>query len=183
MNAGMTNRYNYVFDNYERFLDLLNSGQGVVMIGAHVGCWEAGAGFFGEYGKKINIAMFDVEHQQIKELLESNSSSKNNYKIIAINQDAISAVLQMKIALNNGEYLCFNGDRYVDKNNARAVEFMNARANFPIDHFGLLQNAEHLWCFTTRCANRLALTGLYSRRLGLRAKIPNKILQISMLSR
>ena len=135
MNAGMTNRYNYVFDNYERFLDLLNSGQGVVMIGAHVGCWEAGAGFFGEYGKKINIAMFDVEHQQIKELLESNSSSKNNYKIIAINQDAISAVLQMKIALNNGEYLCFNVDRYVDKNNTRAVEFMDAKANFPIGPF------------------------------------------------
>lgn len=135
MNGGMTDRYHYVFDNYERFLELLNSGQGVVMIGAHVGCWEAGAGFFGDYGKKINIVMFDAEHEQIKEVLESNASHGSNYKIIAINQDAISAMVEMKVTLNNGEYLCFNGDRYVDRENTQAVEFMGATAHFPIGAF------------------------------------------------
>ena len=55
LQAGLTNKYNFKFDNYERFLEILNSGQGVVMIGAHIGSWEAGAGFFGNYGKKINF--------------------------------------------------------------------------------------------------------------------------------
>ena len=105
MQGGMSGRYSYKFDNYERFLEILNSGKGVVMIGAHIGCWEAGAGFFGNYGKKINIVMFDAEHQQIKEVLDDNSNRRDDYKIIAINKDAIEAMLQMKIALNNGDYI------------------------------------------------------------------------------
>ena len=36
------------------------------MIGAHVGNWEIGAPFFDEYGKKINIVMFDAEHEADK---------------------------------------------------------------------------------------------------------------------
>ena len=50
------------------FLDVLNGNTGVIMIGAHVGNWEIGAPFFDEYGKKINIVMFDAEHKRIKEI-------------------------------------------------------------------------------------------------------------------
>lgn len=131
MQGGLSGRYSYKFDNYERFLEILNSGKGVVMIGAHIGCWEAGAGFFGNYGKKINIVMFDAEHQQIKEVLDENSCKQNNYKIIAINHDAIEAMLQIKIALNNGEYICFNGDRFVDRDRACVTELLGAPARFP----------------------------------------------------
>lgn len=131
MKGGLAKRYNYQFDNYERFLDILNSGKGVVMIGAHVGCWEAGAGFFGTYGKKINIVMFDAEHQQIKEVLEDNAKDANNYNIIAINEDAIAAMLQMKVALNNGEYICFNGDRYMGKENTYVSRLLDAPILLP----------------------------------------------------
>ena len=131
MRGGLAKRYHYEFDNYDRFLEILNSGQGVVMIGAHIGCWEAGAGFFGTYGKKINIVMLDVEHQQIKDVLEENANEVNNYNIIALNQNIIDAILQMKIALNNGEYICFNGDRYIGKDNTAPVEFLGSEALFP----------------------------------------------------
>lgn len=135
MKGGMAGRYNYKFDNYDRFLEILNSGQGVVMIGAHIGCWEAGAGFFGSYGKRINIVMMDAEHQQIKQVLDENSSREDEFKIIAINQDAIAAMLQMKIALNNGEYICFNGDRFVDKDRVNVTDFLGAPAAFPVGPF------------------------------------------------
>lgn len=131
MRGGLADHYHYEFDNYDRFLEILNSGQGVVMIGAHIGCWEAGAGFFGTYGKKINIVMLDVEHQQIKDVLEENANEVNNYNIIALNQNIIDAILQMKIALNNGEYICFNGDRYIGKDNTAPVEFLGSEALFP----------------------------------------------------
>lgn len=131
MRGGLAERYRYEFDNYTRFLEILNSGQGVVMIGAHIGCWEAGAGFFGTYGKKINIVMLDAEHQQIKDVLEENANEQNNYSIIALNQNIIDAMLQMKVALNNGEYICFNGDRYIGADNTAEVEFMGSKALFP----------------------------------------------------
>lgn len=131
MRGGLAERYHYEFDNYTRFLEILNSGQGVVMIGAHIGCWEAGAGFFGTYGKKINIVMLDAEHQQIKDVLEENANEQNNYSIIALNQNIIDAMLQMKVALNNGEYICFNGDRYIGADNTAEIEFMGSKALFP----------------------------------------------------
>ena len=131
MKAGLEKSYNFEFDNYERFLQILNSGEGVVMIGAHVGCWEAGAGFFGTYGKKINIVMLDAEHEQIKEVLEETSKEEKNYNIIPINQNIIDAMLQMKVALNNGEYICFNGDRFVGTDNTILIDFLGSKALFP----------------------------------------------------
>lgn len=135
MKGGLAGRYRYEFDNYERFLEILENPGGVVMIGAHVGCWEAGTGFFGKYGKKINIVMFDAEHQRIKDVLEQNTERSEDFKIIAINQDAIEAMVQMKIALNDGEYVCFNGDRYVDSGRVYQTEFLGAEAAFPIGPF------------------------------------------------
>ena len=135
MRGGLNEKYRYEFDNYTRFLEILNSGEGVVMMGAHIGCWEAGAGFFGTYGKKINIVMLDAEHQQIKDVLEENASQENNYNIIPLNQNIIDAMLQIKIALNNGEYICFNGDRYMEKDHTAVVDFMGSKALFPMGLF------------------------------------------------
>ena len=135
MRGGLNEKYRYEFDNYTRFLEILNSGEGVVMMGAHIGCWEAGAGFFGTYGKKINIVMLDAEHQQIKDVLEENASQENNYNIIPLNQNIIDAMLQIKVALNNGEYICFNGDRYMEKDHTAVVDFMGSQALFPMGLF------------------------------------------------
>lgn len=135
MRGGLNEKYRYEFDNYTRFLEILNSGEGVVMMGAHIGCWEAGAGFFGTYGKKINIVMLDAEHQQIKAVLEENASQENNYNIIPLNQNIIDAMLQIKVALNNGEYICFNGDRYMEKDHTAVVDFMGSKALFPMGLF------------------------------------------------
>ena len=135
MRGGLNEKYRYEFDNYKRFLEILNSGEGVVMMGAHIGCWEAGAGFFGTYGKKINIVMLDAEHQQIKDVLEENASQENNYNIIPLNQNIIDAMLQIKVALNNGEYICFNGDRYMEKDHTAVVDFMGSKALFPMGLF------------------------------------------------
>lgn len=133
--SGLSGRYRFEFDNYDRFLEIINSGEGVVMIGAHVGCWEAGAGFFGKYGKKINIVMFDDEHRQIKEVLEECTSAENDYKIIAVNRDPIAAMIEMKVALNSGEYVCFNGDRYLDLRSTLKASFMGCDALFPSGPF------------------------------------------------
>ena len=134
LKSGMKDRFHFIFDNYERFLEIINGDQGVIMIGAHVGCWEAGSVFFGDYGKKINIVMFDVERQEIREVLEKESQD-SNYKIIPVNQGSIEAILQIKIALNEGEYVCFNGDRHIDKATAVEKDFLGGKAHFPIGPF------------------------------------------------
>ena len=131
MRGGMAEKYHYEFDNFDRFLEILNSGKGVIIIGAHIGCWEAGAGFFGKYGKKINIVMLDAEHQKIKDVLKENANEENNYSIIPLNQNILDVILQIKIALDKGEYICFNGDRYMGKDNTVLVDFLGSKALFP----------------------------------------------------
>lgn len=133
--GGLSEHYKYEFDNYDRVIDLLNGNSGVVIIGAHIGCWESGVGFFGKYGKRINIVMLDAEHGDIKEVLEENAAQTDNYNVIDINQDPIDAMLSMKIALNKGEYVCFNGDRYVDKRHTYNVNLLGAQALLPVGPF------------------------------------------------
>lgn len=135
LRGGMADRYRFAFDNYNRFLEIIDSGRGVVMIGAHVGCWEAGSGFFGKYGKRINIVMFDAEHRRIKEVLRENAGAADNFKVIAVNQDPLDLMLQLKAALDAGEYVCFNGDRYVNRRETLAVRFMGGEALLPAGPF------------------------------------------------
>lgn len=127
--CGAGGRFGFEFDNYDRFIDLI-SHSGAVMIGAHVGCWEAGTGFFGHYGRKINIVMFDAEHRRIKEVLAQGGRAAD-YKIIAVNEDPLTAMLQIKLALDEGEYVCFNGDRYLDAATAVPAEFLGGRVRLP----------------------------------------------------
>lgn len=135
LKAGLVKDYDFQFDNYERFLEIINGRQGVVMIGAHVGCWEAGSIFFGKYGKKINIVMLDNEHEQIKRVIKENSEDDNNFKIIAINQEPLALILQIKNALDNGEYICFNGDRYMNGKETYRTLFMGNEALMPSGPF------------------------------------------------
>ncbi len=132
--GGMTGKYKFKFERYQDFLDILNSNQGVVMIGGHIGNWEIGAPFFGEYGKKINIVMYDAEHQKIKEMLEKNSTG-HDYKVIPVNNDNLTHVFQITEALNNHEYVCFQGDRYVNAEKLLTTRFMGRKADFPAGPF------------------------------------------------
>lgn len=137
MGAGLTGKYRFDFGSrYEEFLHVLNGQQGVIMIGAHVGNWETGAPFFEDYGKKMNIVMFDAEYQKIKELLEKNAGGKN-YKVIPVNEDNLTHVFHIKDALDKGEYVCFQGDRYLDAKQVFTHSFVGKEAAFPVGPFRL----------------------------------------------
>lgn len=130
---GMADRYKYDFENYDQFLKVLDSGQGVVMIGAHVGSWEIGAPFFDDYGKKINIVMYDAEYQNIKNVIERNAVK--NYRVIPLGEDSLESVLRIKRAIDGGEYVCFQGDRFINGKGASARTFMGSEALFPAGPF------------------------------------------------
>lgn len=126
---GMESKYNFNLENYESFLDILNSDQGVIIIGAHIGNWEIGTPFFDEYGKKINIVMFDGEYQKIKDILNENSI-RTDFKIIPIKDD-LSSIFAIKEAIDNKEYVCFQGDRYLNEERYVEHSFMGQTAHFP----------------------------------------------------
>lgn len=132
--SGFEKRFEYDFVNYERFLEVLDGDTGVVMIGAHFGNWEIGGQFFGKYAKKINVVMFDAEYQKIKDKLEGVMGEKP-YNVIPVNEDELSHVFLIKEALDRKEYVCFQGDRFVNEKHLLAEIFMEREANFPAGPF------------------------------------------------
>ncbi len=128
--SGMGDKYGFEFDNYSEFLKILDSGSGVVMIGAHVGAWEAGSRFFGDYARRMNIVLYDGEAAGIKQALESNSAG-TEYKTITVGGDGLENIIRIKNALDGGEYVCFQGDRYVTEEGTVEADFMGRKARFP----------------------------------------------------
>lgn len=161
---GMADKYHFEFENYQAFLNVLNGNTGVIMIGAHVGNWEIGAPFFDEYGKKINIVMFDAEHERIKEILEKNASTRD-YKIIPVNEDNLTHVFRITEALERKEYVCFQGDRYLNKEKLLSSPFMGKEAEFPMGPFLLASKMRVpvVFYFAMREAKKLSFPFLYCR--------------------
>lgn len=134
INGGMSGKYTFEFENYNQFLNILDSGSGVIMIGAHTGNWEIGVPFFDKYGGKLNIVMYDNEHQRIKELLAANAIP-HEYKVIPVNEDNLSHIFAITAVLRKGEYVCFQGDRYTPEEKTVRGRFLGRDALFPLGPF------------------------------------------------
>lgn len=108
--SGMADRYKFEFENYDAFLRLLDGGRGAVIIGAHVGCWGTGAGFFGDYARRMHLVMYDAEYRRIKNVMDKHCRQEG-YKVIPVNEGGIESILRIKEMLDRREYVCFQGDR------------------------------------------------------------------------
>lgn len=136
VSAGKRDRYEFAFDeSYPHFLELLNKESGAIMVSAHVGNWEIGAPFFDKYGKKMHIAMLDAEYQKIKEMLEQHSEGRN-YNLLPLHEtDGLLNILRSKEVLDRHEYICFQGDRFLENTVTAEIDFMGRKARFPIGPF------------------------------------------------
>lgn len=134
LRSGHTGWYRFQFSGHKELLELLDHTGGVVVMGAHTGNWEVGAPFFGDYGKKMNIVMYDAEYENIKEILERQAAGRS-YKVIRVNADSITHVFEIEAALKKGEYVCLQGDRFVDASHTLKADFMGKEARFPLGPF------------------------------------------------
>ena len=134
--SGMERKYKFEFENYDAFLRVLDGGRGAVIIGAHVGCWGTGAGFFGDYARKMHLVMYDAEYRQIKSVMEKHCGQEG-YKVIAVNEGGIESILRIKEVLDRKEYVCFQGDRFVEGSPTVTLPFMRHEAPFPAGPFAV----------------------------------------------
>ncbi len=127
INNGLIDRFHFEFENYDNFLRVLDNGA-TTILSAHIGCWGIGANYYGDYEQRMNIVMYSAEYDKIKAVLESQTIQ---YKVIPVNDGGIESLLKIKQALDNNEYVCFQGDRYVDASSANKQTFMQHEALFP----------------------------------------------------
>lgn len=128
--SGMEDRFSFEFENHRMMLDLIESGKGFIAIGGHVGSWQMGTPFFGKYGSRINVVMYDHERAAVKNVIKSHTQ-EDNFKIIPIAEDGVSHIFGINDALGNGELVCLQGDRYMNEERYLSAEFMGHEARFP----------------------------------------------------
>lgn len=73
--------------------------------------------------------MYDAEHQKIKEILKKNGQQQP-YKIIPVNEDNLAHIFKITEALDHKEYVCFQGDRYLNADKLLTCKFMGHEAHF-----------------------------------------------------
>ena len=133
--AGVKNKFTYHFDGEENLRKITDLKKGGLLLSAHLGNWDIAGHFLKRLGTKINIVMYDGEHQQIKEYLEK-VTGKRNMNIIVIKND-ISHIYAINEAFKKNELVCMHADRFVEGNKSITKEFLGESARFPVGPFVL----------------------------------------------
>jgi len=131
--AGIENKFTYDFDGEENLRDIVKGGKGGILLSGHVGNWEAAGHLLKRLNTRINVVMFDGEHQQIKQYLETVTGG-HKLNIIPIKED-ISHVYAMGEALQKNELICLHADRFMEGNKTRVISFLGENAQFPLGPF------------------------------------------------
>ncbi|HEX6225818.1 MAG TPA: lipid A biosynthesis acyltransferase [Chryseolinea sp.] len=131
--AGIENKLTYDFDGEENLREIVRGGKGGILLSAHVGNWEAAGHLLKRLNTRINVVMFDGEHQQIKDYLERVTGG-HKLKIILIKED-ISHVYAMGEALQKNELICLHADRFIEGNKTKLNMLLGEEAQFPVGPF------------------------------------------------
>src|SRR5882724_4467705 len=131
--SGIPNRFSFDFDGENYLREMISMQKGGLLLGAHIGNWEIAGHLLERLGTTINIVMFDGEHQQIKEYLDSVTGQKNA-KIIVIKND-LSHIYEISEAFKNNELVCIHADRFLEGNKTMTTNFLGDKAQFPAGPF------------------------------------------------
>jgi len=127
MLAGFQQKFTFDFEGEEYLRQMQDGG---LLVSAHVGNWEIAGQLLNRLEKRINIILFDAEHQRIKGYLSDVMANRNvNFIVI---RDDFSHLLEIKQALSNKEIIAMHGDRYIEGNKTIILDFMGKPAAFPI---------------------------------------------------
>lgn len=133
--SGLENRFELEHNGAEFIRDMVENKTGGILISGHMGNWEIASHLMRGYGGKVNVVMFDEEHQKIKEHIDDTTGGRK-FNVIPIKDD-ISHVFLISKAIMNKELVCIHGDRYREGMRTLQNHFLGKEANFPYGPFAI----------------------------------------------
>lgn len=127
MLAGFQTKFTFDFEGEEYLREMQNGG---LLISGHVGNWEVAGQLLNRLEKRINIILFDAEHQRVKGYL-SDVYTNRNVNFIVIRED-YSHLKEIGDAFTRGEIIAMHGDRYIEGNRLAVADFLGSPAPFPV---------------------------------------------------
>lgn len=131
--AGIGNKFTYNFEGEENLRKIVEGGKGGILLSGHVGNWEAAGHLLRRLNTRINVVMFDGEHERIKQYLDHVTGAKN-FNVIVIQND-LSHVYAISEALTRNEMICLHADRFLEGNKTFMQKFLGDEAEFPAGPF------------------------------------------------
>ncbi|HLK30150.1 MAG TPA: hypothetical protein VKT28_16330 [Puia sp.] len=131
--AEIPNKFTFNFDGEENLHEMVAQKNGGMLLSAHTGNWEIAGHLLKRLNTKINIVMFDEEHEKIKQYLDSVKGEKT-MQVITIKKN-LSHIYEISDALKNNELVCMHADRFLEGNKTLSATFLGSEANFPLGPF------------------------------------------------
>jgi predicted LPLAT superfamily acyltransferase len=123
-----------VFDGEERFKPHLEQRRGIILVGAHVGCWELGGHFLGRFDIPVNLVVIERELAGIQTLLNSVTGGKR-FRILTADDNPLRSV-PILAALRRGEIVALLGDRSFGGADVE-VSFLGGQVRLPVGPYRL----------------------------------------------
>jgi predicted LPLAT superfamily acyltransferase len=133
--AEIQNKFTYDFDGEDNLVRMVEQGKGGILISAHVGNWEVAGHLLKRLKTRINVVMFDGEHEHIKQYMNEVTGGRK-FNVIIIRDD-LSHVYAIGEALQKNELICLHADRFLEGNKTASFRFLGKDARFPLGPFQL----------------------------------------------
>lgn len=131
--SGIKNKFSFEFDGEDNLRKIASLEKGGILLSAHIGNWDMAGHLFTRLQTRINIVMYDGEHEQIKQYLEG-VTGKRNMNIIVIKND-LSHIYAISDAFAKNELVCMHADRFLAGNKTLETPFLGEKARFPMGPF------------------------------------------------
>lgn len=128
--AGVKTKFKFIHENGEVLQKLAALGKGGILVSAHTGNWEIAGQGLNRYGGAFNMLMYENEKENIKQYMDEVMYNKK-IKVIAINEETKSHIIELHKAFSNNELLVMHGDRFREGAKTITVDFFGKPARFP----------------------------------------------------
>jgi lauroyl/myristoyl acyltransferase len=116
--------------------ELLAEGRGLIMVTAHVGCWQLAMSSLSALETPVNLLIHREEGDLDRHFFE-HGGEKPPYRIVDPKGD-LGGTLEMLQVLKNGELLCIMGDRNMGgEGSTVAVDFLGSAVEIPYSPYKL----------------------------------------------
>lgn len=123
----------FEFDRYgtEHLSALAEQGKGAILLGAHFGSFEAMRAVARSKEFRINILAHNRNAKQIAAFLDEASGGQSKVRVIEIDPDDRTYILEVQRCIEDGELVAVLGDRLGLNDRSTRVEFFGSPASFP----------------------------------------------------
>lgn len=136
--CGRADDFEMRLDGTEHFRPLIERKQGAILLGAHLGSFDALRALADRWGVTVNILMSTGHAPRINRVLRE-LSPQTTVRVIEVDPTSSRSVFELKACLERGELVAMLGDRVGSAPRTRVVEvdFLGGRAAFPPGPFVL----------------------------------------------